>query len=200
MKKIFIRGLLTVAPLAITFALVVWLFTFIENAFSSPIIAIIGQKYYFTGLSVLLALVIIFLVGIVINNFVIQRIYTWAENLLKHIPLVKTLYNSVSDLMGFFKTGSKEKLGKVVMLDFNGFKILGFVTREAFDDLAENIADKDEVAVYIPFSYQIGGYTFIVPASKVEPVNLTVDQAMRFAITAGVLKQNPKKKKEQPEL
>ncbi|PIS01657.1 MAG: hypothetical protein COT84_01035 [Chlamydiae bacterium CG10_big_fil_rev_8_21_14_0_10_35_9] len=196
MKKIFIRGLLTVAPLAITIALIVWLFTFIENAFSGPIIAIIGQKYYFTGLSVLLALVLTFMVGIVINNFIIQRIYTWAENLLKHIPLVKTLYNSVSDLMGFFKTGSKEKLGKVVMLNFNGFKILGFVTRESFEDLSD-MGTKDEVAVYIPFSYQIGGYTFIVPTSHIEPVEMTVDQAMRFAITAGVLKgRSPKDKSE----
>lgn len=194
MKKIFFRGLIAITPLAITIALIVWLFITIENVFRAPIIALIGPQYYFTGMSIIIALFLIFLVGIIINNFIIQKIYSWAENLLKHIPLVKTLYNSVSDLMGFFKAGSKEKFGNVVLLNFNGYKVIGFVTRETFEDLSDKIAGNDEVAVYIPFSYQIGGYTFIIPKSQIELIDMTVDQAMRFAITAGVLKQTKKTK------
>jgi len=193
MKKIFVRGLITITPLSITIASLVWIVTMLENIFNVPIRAVVG-KYYFPGLSVLVALVLIFFIGIIINNFLIQKIYNWGENALKHIPLVKTLYNSVSDLMGFFRKGTKEEFGQVVMLEFNGFNLIGFVTREKFKG---EMGLDEEVAVYVPFSYQIGGYTFLVDRSKIRPLDMTVDQAMRFAITAGVLKETkPKKKKD----
>ncbi len=193
MKKIFFRGLLAITPIIITFALIAWIFSFLENAFSKPIKALLGE-YYFTGFGVIIALILIFFVGIIINNFVIQKLYSWAENLLKHIPLVKTLYNSVSELMSFFRVGSEEKLGKVVLIEFVGASLIGFVTRETFDDLSTTFAQENDVVVYVPFSYQIGGYTFIVSKDRVRPIDMSVDEAMRFAITAGVLKHEKKKK------
>jgi len=194
MRNIFVRGLLTIAPLAVTIALLVWIFSALESIFKTPIHAIVGD-YYFPGLGVLVALILIFFIGMIINNFLIQKIYNFGEGILKHIPLVKTLYNSVSELMKFFKANTKESLGQVVLLDINGASIIGFVTREDLKDISPNMGDK-EVAVYIPFSYQIGGYTFLVNKSKIKPLDMSVDKAMRFAITAGILKDKAIKKNE----
>jgi len=194
MKNIFVRGLLTIAPLAITIALLVWIFSALESIFKVPIQAVLGQ-YYFPGLGVLVALVLIFFIGIIINNFLIQKIYKFGEDILKHIPLVKTLYNSVSDLMRFFRN-TKEEFGQVVLLDFNGISILGFITRENLEEIDPGLGEKKDVAVYIPFSYQIGGYTFYVERSKIKPLEMPVEKAMKIAITAGMLKEAPTKKKE----
>jgi uncharacterized membrane protein len=193
MKNIFIRGLITVAPLAITIALLVWIFSALESIFKTPVQAIIGQ-YYFPGLGVLVALVLIFFIGMIINNFLIQKIYNFGENILKHIPLVKTLYNSVSELMRFFRANSKEDFGQVVLLDLNGMSIIGFVTRDNLVDIDEGFVENQDVAVYVPFSYQIGGYTFFVNKSKIKPLDMSVDRAMRLAITAGILKDKKLKK------
>ncbi len=195
MKNIFVRGLITIAPLAITIALLVWIFSALESIFKVPLQAVVGQ-YYFPGLGVLVALVLIFFIGMIINNFLIQKVYKFGEDILKHIPLVKTLYNSVSELMRFFRANSKEDFGQVVLLDFNGFSIIGFVTRENLDEIDPKLGKSKEVAVYIPFSYQIGGYTFFVERSKLTPLNMTVDKAMKIAITAGILKEAQAKKKE----
>ena len=63
---------------------------------------------------------------------------------------------------------------------------MGLVTRKQFADLREGIGEEGEVAVYFPMSYQIGGFTLIMPKDRIQPVDMTMDQAMRFALTAGV--------------
>jgi uncharacterized membrane protein len=192
MGKIFFRGLIAVAPVAITIALVTWIFAVLEGIFRPLMQSILGQ-YYFPGLGILVALVLILVVGTVINNWVIQKMYGIAEKIVRKIPLIKTLYNSVSDLMGFIGTGNKEKLGYVVILRMQGMKVLGFVTRENMEDISQGSIGKDEVAVYVPFSYQIGGYTYFVPKSDVERIDMSVEHAMRFALTAGILKNHDQK-------
>ncbi len=194
MGKIFIRGLLAITPLALTIALLVWIFSALEKAFSVPIKSFMGD-YYFPGLGILVALVFIFFIGTIINNFLIQKVYAWGERLLKKIPFIKTLYGAISDVTGFFHTSQKQKLGSVVTFDFQGIRGIGFVTREDFEGLPENLIQREEMAVYIPFSYQIGGFTFFIPKNKVKKLDMTVEEAMRFVLTAGILKNQKETKK-----
>ena len=67
-----------------------------------------------------------------------------------------------------------------------GIHALGILTRDSLADLPEGLAEEDAVAVYMPMSYQIGGYTAFVPRKLVEPVEMSVEDAMRFAVTAGM--------------
>ncbi len=192
MSKIFKRGLIAVAPLALTLALLMWLFNALEGIFSAPIKAIIGEKYYFTGLGILVALVLIFLVGTMINHWLIQKMSSLFESLLKKIPFVKTLYNSIGEMMSYFRSKDAQKQGQVVIVEIAGLKCIGLVTRESFEDLPEGVGKEEEIAVYLPMSYQIGGYTVILPKSRVQRVPMTVEEGMRFAVTAGMLSQTKK--------
>ena len=186
MGKIFMRGLIAVAPIALTAAILIWLFSFLEATFRGPIEDMIGSRYYFPGLGIIVALVFIFLVGLIINTWLIQRIYDWGEKLLTRIPLVKTLYGSITDLMSFFHTGDKEKKkGRVVTIELAGTRLVGLVTREDFEGLPEGVGKNDEVAVFLPMSYQIGGYTVMVPKSMIKPISMSVEEGMRFVVTAG---------------
>ncbi len=186
LKKIFARGLIALAPIVITVAVLVWLYDMVERLFSGIFIDLFGPKYYFSGLGVLIALVLIFFVGVIINNWLIQKMYRFFEKLLHKMPLVKTLYRSIVDLMSFFKGNSSVSHGPVVMIDFEGWRILGLVSREGFDDLPKGIGSSEEIAVFIPMSYQIGGLTVIVPKAKVHPVDMSIEQGLRFAATAGM--------------
>lgn len=187
-KKIFIRGLFTLAPIVITIAVIVWLFNFIESFFATVVTEVLGPQYYFKGSGVLFFLVLIFIVGILINHWIVQKLYGWFEKLLHKMPLVKTLYQSITDLMSFFKKeGDIVKKGSVVMVDIQGFRALGLVSRRTFKDLPKGIGKEDEeVIVFIPLSYQIGGITIVVKKSQISPIDMAVDAGLRFAATAGM--------------
>jgi len=187
MRKIFMRGLFTLAPICLTLALIIWLFGFLENMFSVPITAILGDNRYFPGLGVLFALVLIFIVGAFINTWMVKKLYAWGEEIVRRIPLVKTIYQSIHDVMKFFRADTPLKKARVVSIELAGTKLIGIVTREDFDDLPEGIGADEDVAVYLPMSYQIGGYMIIVPRSVLTPIDMNVDQAMRFLVTAGML-------------
>ena len=79
----------------------------------------------------------------------------------------------------------KGDLDRVVTLDIGFGKMIGFVTQEHANTLGIGGGD-DLVAVYLPMSYQIGGYTIYLPRSRVSETDLSVEQAMRIALTGGV--------------
>jgi uncharacterized membrane protein len=201
LSKIFKRGLITLAPLAITIAIVIWLFNVLEKVFRVPLIEIIGKKYYFPGIGILFAFIIIFLVGIVINNWLIRKFYDWGEKIIEHIPFVKSLYGAIHDVLNYLQVKEKDVANKVVRVEINGFYMLGFITRDDFADLPEGIGFQDEVVVYLPMSYQIGGYTILVHKDKINPVDISVESGMRLIITAAAqssLKNGIKKNKSAP--
>jgi len=183
MGKIILRGLLAIAPIAITIILIVWLFNHLEYIFGAPILYFYPQ-IYFPGLGIIIAIIFLFCLGLIINHWIAQYIYDWLERLLKRIPLLKTIYTSVTDLMSFFHSGDKSS-NKAVIVQIAGIKMVGLITREAFDDLPNNFATNDEVVVFLPFSYQIGGFTTIVPKSLITPIDMSVEKCLRFVATGG---------------
>ncbi|NGX46204.1 MAG: hypothetical protein K940chlam2_01390 [Chlamydiae bacterium] len=193
MGKIFKQGLLALAPVTISLAIIVWLLKALEDIFRDPIEWLVGE-YYFPGLGILVALVFIFFVGILVNNFLIQRLTVWFDKLLVRIPFFKIFYNSVTDLMGFFKSDDSKKKGKMVVVEVSGMRFLALLTREDFTGLPRELGgEEDHVAVFVPLSYQIGGFTATVPRSSIKPVDMTVEEGMRFVVTAGLFSNNQKK-------
>jgi uncharacterized membrane protein len=83
---------------------------------------------------------------------------------------------------------------QVVSVQYPGtqMKLLGFITRTDFSDLPQGVAGADDVAVYLPMSYQVGGYTVIVPRAQVTAIEMARDEAMRFVLTAGLTAQDKK--------
>ncbi len=69
-------------------------------------------------------------------------------------------------------------------------KLLGLVTRQSFEDTPAGMGDEHSVAVYLPMSYQIGGFTLILPRDQIEPIDMSIEDGLRFALTAGVTVQD----------
>ena len=183
--RIFFTGLAVVLPIFITFAVMMWLVRGLEGVLGTVFQYVI-PKAYFPGLGLIGALGMIFAIGLLMEGLLFQRLMSWVETLLNKIPLVKTVYGAVRDLMGMF-AGGKQGFNKVVMLRVPGIdmQMLGFVTIETFTDLPIKPGD-DAVAVYIPMSYQIGGHMVFVPRKHLTPVDMTLEEAMRFVVTAGM--------------
>jgi uncharacterized membrane protein len=106
------------------------------------------------------------------------------------VPFIKAIYSPLRDVMNLFSKGAGPTgLQKVVLVDLGetGIRSLGVVMRESFKDLPaiENNAE-DRVAVYVPMSYGLGGFTLMVPRSKITPLDMPIEKAMSLAITGWV--------------
>jgi uncharacterized membrane protein len=189
--RIFITGLLTVLPIIATIYFTVWVLTVLERFFGKQVMFLIPDEWYRTGMGLVVAIVFVFLVGLLMHAILFRRIFGWAEKVLLGVPLVRSVYAALRDLLGLFAEHKEPSL-QVVSLELPGqLRVLGFVTRADFGDAPSGIARADEVAVYLPMSYQVGGYTVFVPKSACTPVDMSREEAMKFILTAGLKSASP---------
>ncbi len=122
------------------------------------------------------------------NAKIAQKFYGLFEHLVQRIPLVKSVYGAVQDIVGTFSTDRRKRYNRVVIVKFKeaNVQLVGFVTQEDISQFSLGLTDTNLVAVYLPMSYQIGGYMIFVPKSMVEPVNLSIEDASRLILTAGM--------------
>lgn len=187
-KKIFWNGIKAFVPIALTISIVIWLFTTIESFFGHFLRRIIPSEYYFDGLGIIVGMAFIFIIGILVNAWVVNKLYVFAERLVKRIPFVKTIYNAIQDLLNFFDK-DKQTAQQAVMVDTAMGKVIGFITRDALSTLTPSLGNDDEVLVYIPLSYMVGGITIIASRKTLIPLAWSVDKAMSFILTAGMTGQ-----------
>lgn len=182
MKTIIKRGLIAIAPLSITIAILYWLFSFLEGTMGPWIQEAIGEKYYYPGMGILCAFVIIFFIGAILNTWMIRKIADYFERLITKIPLFKSLYNMVKNVVDLLQTSPDNEKQQVVRVSYHESDLIGLVTREGFDDVPA--LGKDKIAVFLPMSYQVGGYTIIVDRSRVEPLDISMEMAFQNTLTA----------------
>lgn len=187
--KIFLTGTLTVLPVLATAYLLYWLFATVESFLGKPLLWLIPDNYYRAGMGLLVGVAVIFVVGVLMRAYIVQRVFSWGERLLLEVPLVKSIYGALRDFFGLFAAGQGEGSAlQVVTVTLPGteMRVMGFVTRDDLSDLPEGLSDAGEVAVYLPMSYQVGGYTVFLPRERLTPVSMSREAAMRFALTAGL--------------
>lgn len=186
--KIFLTGVLTVLPVVATVYLFIWMVTKIEGFLGRQLKLLIPDEHYHAGMGMLAAVVVIFVVGLLMRAWIFQQVMKLGERALLGIPFVKVVYKALKDLFAMFSGDEQSGMLQVVCVELPGtqMKLLGFVTRTDFSDLATGVANAGDVAVYLPMSYQIGGYTVMVPRSQITPVEMAREQAMRFILTAGL--------------
>ena len=189
MRKVWntmLKGLVAILPIGLTVYLVYWLAVTAERVFSGAIKSVIPQGAYWPGLGLIAGLVVLYLAGLAVNAYVVRRALRLSDELFARIPVVKTIYVAIRDFMTFFPSAGKgSDLKRVVLVPFGPGKAIGFVTAES--STALGVAEGDDlVAVYLPMSYMIGGYTVFLPRELIEPTSLSVEAGMRLALMGGV--------------
>jgi uncharacterized membrane protein len=185
-RRIFFAGLFTLLPAVITIYFVVWLVGVLESFFGEPVQWLLPEGWYRTGMGLVVAIAAAFGVGVLMRAYVFRHLFRAFEQLLVGIPLVRSIYTSLRDMVGLFAQKADPAL-QVVAIDVPGMgRLLGFVTRTEFADLPGNAVKEGEVAVYLPMAYNIGGYTVFLPRDRIEPVEMSREDAMKFILTAGV--------------
>jgi len=186
--RTFFRGLAAILPLALTGSRITWAVVSGETLLRSVIVIWLPEDQYWPGMGFVLSIALVFLTGLLLYSFVARRLYRALTALLERIPVVKSIYGMFVDVARLVASGDERPFRRVVMVRMpEGMELIGFLTREGFDDHPDIGTDK--LAVYLPMSYQLGGFTVIVPAENVRELDMTVEEALRFCVTAGVSRQ-----------
>ena len=184
--RIFLKGLLTTLPIGLTLYFVYWIGITAEAVLAAPIKAVIDDANYWPGMGLVTGFALLFVVGLAVNAFLVRKALNYGEELVLRIPVIKTIYGAIRDITQLVQAGGRKgDLQRVVTVPFGPGRVIGFVTQEHAEALGLRAAT-DLVAVYLPMSYQIGGYTIYLPRSQIEETSLSVEQAMRVVLTGGV--------------
>lgn len=186
LTKAFFRGLAAVLPVALTAYVVYWLVTTAETLLAEIYKAVFSDETYQYGLGLAFAVVLLVVVGVLVNAIVVRQMYRAGVRLLKRTPLIKSIYGMLRDMMGFFALSDDPKFSQVVVVEIGGARLVGFVTRETFEGLPDGLGGDDTIGVYLPMSYQLGGYLAMLPRAAVTRVEMTMEQALRFTVTGGM--------------
>jgi uncharacterized membrane protein len=185
----FLKGLAAVLPLALTVYVVFWLAKTAESVLGGPLRALLPADRYWPGLGLLVAFVFILVVGVLVDAYIVRRLFRYGESVLARIPIVKTIFGAFKDFSRFLPAGGKARdLKRVVLWRFSGAQLIGFVTEEQLNPKLFG-PNEDLVAVYFPMSYQIGGYTLYLPKDELRETELSVEEAMRLVLIGGVTSQ-----------
>ena len=189
--KLFLKGLAVVIPVALTLAILWWIAAGAERLMGAVLKFTLPDGWYVPGMGLVSGLVLIALIGLLSHVLIFQKVFNLGDAILHRLPLVKTIYTAIKDFIGYLNPDKDSGMNKVVMVQLPGqtFQLIGFVTREQFEDLPFSPTAEDPVAVYMPMSYQIGGYTLFLPRNCLTPLDIPFEQAMRLVLTGSVTKQ-----------
>ncbi len=193
-SRVFFRGLVVILPIALTIALVVWLATSAEEFLEGVIRHLAPGWKYWPGLGILLGIAVIFAAGILVHEPVTRWLLGRVDALMRRIPLVKTIYLSIRDVAGYMSQDEASGFKQVVAVRVQDMLLIGFVTTEEVQGLPAAPEGEKLIAVYLPMSYGIGGYTVYLPKTQVEPLDMSLEDAMRLTLIGGVAaKEAPRK-------
>ena len=170
----FFRGLVLLAPLAVTIWVCVYLFRAIDGWLGLPI----------PGAGFIATLLIIMIVGVLGSTLLTRGALSFFDGLLARLPFVSLVYGSTKDLVKAF-VGEKRRFDKPVLVElFPGghAHVLGFVTQESLAQLGRAMM----VSVYVPQSYHWAGQVFVFPANAIQRLDVSSAAVMAFIVSGGV--------------
>lgn len=178
--KAFLLGLATVLPVALTLYLVYVLGMGAERVMGRVMQLIVPADYYWPGFGVILAILAITIVGLLVRLPWLDLPVRLSDSIMSRIPLVKTVYSTIRDFTELV-TGNREgkQIGRPVTVRlWDEIEVVGLVTDEHFDE--------QRALVYLPMSYQLGGYALALDKERLQPLDMSIEDALRYVITAGI--------------
>jgi len=187
LRGTFGRGVVVMVPVVITVWVLNLLFGVIDGTLSPIYYQILGQQI--PGLGFITLIVLILLVGALSRNLIGRTVGKLFERIIVAIPLARTIYSTMKDLVKNFQAGSKGKsFRQVVLVEYprEGLYTIGFVTNEI--KIQENSRVTDTVSVYIlnppnPTS----GVLVLVPRNRLQVLDMSVEEGLKLVLSGGIV-------------
>ncbi len=196
-----ITGLVTILPVVLTLYLLYWFAVSVESILGGLMQAMFPQDWYWPGMGLAVGLLVVFIAGLLMNAYLVRRLFTIGEQIFYHMPFIKSVYRCIRDFFDYFSLTTKKEFEQVVAVTIGNtnMQVIGFVTQAVPEKMPKSFCEEDSILVYLPLSYMIGGYTVLVPRNMVRPLDMKIEEAMRFILSAGVTGiSSPEHKDKQP--
>jgi uncharacterized membrane protein len=199
MRKYFVTGLLILVPLVIT----VWVISMIVGTLDQSLLllppawrpeALVG--FHVPLLGTIFTLLIIFVTGLVTRNFIGNQVVIAWERLLTRIPVVNSIYSSVKQVSDTLLSSSGNAFRTAVLVEYprQGSWTIAFVTGVPGGDVANHLKD-DHISLYVPTTPNpTSGFFLMVPRAQTIELNMTVDEALKYIVSMGVVAPEQAKK------
>jgi uncharacterized membrane protein len=176
-----IAGLVVTVPIGLTIWIFAWLFTQIDQLLRPLVKLVFGREIVGVGFGVILIIVLI--IGAIATNNLGKRIIRWGESLLGKIPITRTIYDGIRQIIQSFSDPGKTGFMQVVMVQYprKGVYTIGFVTNEHVDE-----AGKKLVNVFVPNSPNpMTGFLHIFDDVDVIRTSITIEEGLKMVVSAG---------------
>jgi uncharacterized membrane protein len=195
LKKTFFTGLVILVPLGITFWVLRLVVTTLDQTLLLLPLSVRTQApFNVPGMGAILTLAIILLVGVLGRNFIGRRLFIWWEALLGRIPVVSAIYSSVKQVSDTVLSPSGQAFRKPVLVQFPraGTWSIGFVVGDPGVSLQAPLVG-EHASVYVPTAPNpTSGYVLIVSLDQIVELDVTVDEALKFVVSMGVVTPGPR--------
>lgn len=185
----FFSGLITLLPLLVTVWLLWFMYSFLDGILGNIIAIFVGHPVPLLGFLLIIGL--IFLTGIFTTYIIGARLFTFAEQLILHVPVVKNIYSAakqVNDVLFTHKGAEEFRRACIVEYPRKGIWSLGFVTSDAAPEIEAKAKEKMINVFIVNTPTPATGFLIMVPAREVILLDMKIENAFKYVISAGVLK------------
>lgn len=203
LRKWLLAGLLVLVPLMITIAVINWVVSTLDKTLEilpaewQPELLI---GFYIPGFGVVLALAIVLVIGAATSNFIGNKLVTWWDRLLNRIPVVRSVYSAVKQVSDTLFSEKSNAFREALLVQWprEGVWTVAFLTGKPGSSVSTHL-DGEHVSVYVPTTPNpTSGYLMILPKSDCKPLDMSVDEALTYVISMGVITPLQSKPKQTP--
>ncbi|HPR45430.1 MAG TPA: DUF502 domain-containing protein [Ottowia sp.] len=198
-KQYFITGLLVWLPMGITVWVLLWLVGILDGIFLGvlsaleamiPGLSVLGERLrHIPGLGVILVAIVVFATGLFVANMFGQWWLRQWDRLMTRIPVVRSIYSSVKQVSDTLFSGSGQAFSKAVLVQYprQGAWTIAFLTGKPGGEVARYLAG-DYISIYVPTTPNpTSGFFLMVPRADVVELKMSVDEALKYVISMGVV-------------
>ena len=188
-KKYLITGLLIWLPLSITLWVIRFIVTTMDGVFPSWLIPDVIEKSHIPGFGLLMAVLLVFITGVLAANFIGERLVLWWELLLNRIPIVRSIYSSVKQVSDTILSPNGQAFRKAVLVQYprQGMWTIAFLTGTPGPGVAEHLPG-EHVSIYVPTTPNpTSGFFIMLPKADLVELDMSVDAALKYIVSMGVV-------------
>jgi uncharacterized membrane protein len=186
--KSLLAGLAIILPLVITIELLRWLLHTVETLLSPLLQVVLPAQWYLPGMAILGFILLCIAVGYSSRWPSFNWLWQLPGKIMMKLPGTKQIYSMLQDIIDLM-SGKNFKDGSVVMvkLPASEIELIGIITKQGgqADDRMSSLMD-DELAVFIPMAYNVGGYTIIIPRSCTRNIDMKPAEALQLVLSGGL--------------
>lgn len=186
LRRSFIAGFFVAVPIVVSIVAIIWMFHLVDGWTAPLSVRLLGRPV--PGLGIVATAVVLLAIGALATNVLGRRILQRAEGWLLRVPLFRTVYAPVKQLVVAFSPDNEYGFKRVALVEdpARGF-LLGFLTKELTVDRGQG--PEQMVAVYVPTNHLYLGDVLIVPRERISFPDVTVEQGIRIFLTGGMALQ-----------